>query len=78
MLSALSLAVSREGDNPVVCQKDLLKGANLQLRGRLKMKVRIKARHCNVVLVIMPTYVNFLGFPSQSNSQRWIRQDYFA
>ena len=39
VLSALSIAVSREGDNPVVCQEDLLSGANLQLRGRLKMKV---------------------------------------
>lgn len=41
VLSALSIAVSREGDNPVVCQGDLLQGANLQLRGRLKMKVSI-------------------------------------
>ena len=40
VLSALSIAVSRDGDNPVVCQKDLLQGANLQLRGRLRMKVR--------------------------------------
>lgn len=38
ILSALSIAVSRDGDNPVVCQKDLLQGANLQLRGRLRMK----------------------------------------
>ena len=38
ILSALSIAVSREGDNPTVCQDDLLKGANLQLRGRLRMK----------------------------------------
>ena len=30
--------MSRDGDNPVVGQKDLLQGANLQLRGRLKMK----------------------------------------
>ncbi len=27
ILSALSIAVSRDGDNPVVCQKDLLQGA---------------------------------------------------
>lgn len=38
ILSALSIAVSRDGDNPVVGQKDLLQGANLQLRGRLRMK----------------------------------------
>ena len=38
ILSALSIAVSREGDNPVITQKDLLQGANLQLRGRLRMK----------------------------------------
>ena len=39
ILSALSIAVSREGENSTVCQKDLLQGANLQLRGRLRMKV---------------------------------------
>lgn len=39
VLSALSLSVSRDGDNPVVCHKDLRQGANLQLRGRLRMKV---------------------------------------
>ena len=39
ILSALSVAVSRDGDAPVVEQKDLLQGANLQLRGRLRMKV---------------------------------------
>ena len=38
VLSALSIAVSRDGDSPVVGQKDLLQGANLQLRGRLRMK----------------------------------------
>ncbi|KAI6657958.1 hypothetical protein LOD99_15675 [Oopsacas minuta] len=38
ILSALSIAVSREGDTPYVCQDDLLKGASLQLRGRLRMK----------------------------------------
>ena len=38
ILSALSIAVSRDGDSPVVCQQDLLQGANLQLRGRLRMK----------------------------------------
>ena len=38
ILSALSIAVSRDGDNPLVGQKDLLQGANLQLRGRLRMK----------------------------------------
>eukprot|EP00800_Vazella_pourtalesii_P010699 TRINITY_DN2610_c0_g4_i1.p1 TRINITY_DN2610_c0_g4~~TRINITY_DN2610_c0_g4_i1.p1 ORF type:complete len:970 (-),score=246.43 TRINITY_DN2610_c0_g4_i1:85-2994(-) len=38
ILSALSIAVSREGDSPYVCQDDLLKGASLQLRGRLRMK----------------------------------------
>ena len=40
ILSALSIAVSRDGEHPVVCQKDLLQGANLQLRGRLRMKVK--------------------------------------
>ena len=39
ILSALSIAVSRDGDNPEVCHKDLRQGANLQLRGRLRMKV---------------------------------------
>ena len=34
----MSIAVSREGDSPYVCQDDLLKGASLQLRGRLRMK----------------------------------------
>ena len=38
ILSALSISVSRDGDNPIVCQKDLVQGANLQLRGRLRMK----------------------------------------
>ena len=38
ILSALSIAVSRDGDNPVICQKDLVQGANLQLRGILRMK----------------------------------------
>ena len=45
VLSALSIAVSREGDNPVVRQEDLLQGANLQLRGRLKMKVSSLSLH---------------------------------
>ncbi len=39
ILSALSIAVSRDGDTPVVNQSDLLQGANMQLRGRLRMKV---------------------------------------
>ena len=39
ILSALSIAVSRDSDSPIVEQKDLLQGANLQLRGRLRMKV---------------------------------------
>ena len=38
ILSALSIAVSRDGESPIVSQKDLLQGANLQLRGRLRMK----------------------------------------
>jgi SpoVK/Ycf46/Vps4 family AAA+-type ATPase len=38
ILSALSIAVSRDGENPVVCHKDLQQGANLQLRGALRMK----------------------------------------
>ena len=39
ILSALSIAVSRDGENPVICHKDLQQGANLQLRGSLRMKV---------------------------------------
>ena len=31
--------MSRDGDNPFITQSDLLKGASLQLRGRLRMKV---------------------------------------
>lgn len=42
VLSALSLAVSRDGDHPTVKQDDLLQGATLQLRGHLRMK----ACHC--------------------------------
>ena len=38
ILSALSIAVSREGDNPTITQSDFLQGASLQLRGRLRMK----------------------------------------
>ena len=38
ILSALSIAVSRDGDTPTVTQQDFLQGANLQLRGRLRMK----------------------------------------
>lgn len=38
VLSALSIAVSRDGDNPTVTHQDFLAGANLQLRGRLRMK----------------------------------------
>lgn len=38
ILSALSIAVSRDGDSPLITQADLLKGASLQLRGRLRMK----------------------------------------
>ena len=41
VLSALSIAVSRDGDNPKITQTDLLKGASLQLRGRLRMKVDV-------------------------------------
>ena len=39
ILSALSIAVSRDGETPLITQDDLLKGASLQLRGRLRMKV---------------------------------------
>ena len=38
ILSALSIAVSRDGENPTISQSDILQGANLQLRGRLRMK----------------------------------------
>ena len=51
ILSALSIAVSRDGDHPVVCQNDLLQGANLQLRGRLRMKVIITIiLYCTVIV----------------------------
>ena len=53
ILSALSIAVSRDGDNPVVCQKDLLQGANLQLRGRLRMKVSEVHAVCVCVCVLV-------------------------
>ena len=39
ILSALSIAVSRDGHNPMITQADLEKGASLQLRGKLHMKV---------------------------------------
>lgn len=38
ILSALSLAVSRDYDHPVICIEDFNEGARLQLRGRLQMK----------------------------------------
>eukprot|EP00026_Physarum_polycephalum_P001373 Phypoly_transcript_01374.p1 GENE.Phypoly_transcript_01374~~Phypoly_transcript_01374.p1 ORF type:complete len:556 (+),score=115.18 Phypoly_transcript_01374:1030-2697(+) len=38
ILSALSLAVSRNSEEPEICQADLIGGAKLQLRGRLQMK----------------------------------------
>lgn len=38
VLSALSIAVARQGSNAVVSQEDLLQGAKLQLRGRLQMR----------------------------------------
>jgi SpoVK/Ycf46/Vps4 family AAA+-type ATPase len=38
LLSALSVAVSRDGDNPVITHADFVQGANFQLRGRLRMK----------------------------------------
>ena len=41
ILSALSIAVSRDGETPIITQDDLLKGASLQLRGKLRMKVFI-------------------------------------
>ena len=41
ILSALSIAVSRDGETPLITQDDLLKGASLQLRGKLRMKVCI-------------------------------------
>ena len=41
VLSALSIAISRDRENPVICHKDLQQGANLQLRGALRMKVHV-------------------------------------
>ena len=38
ILSALRLAVSRNGEQPEIGQVDLIGGAKLQLRGRLQMK----------------------------------------
>ena len=51
ILSALSIAVSRDGDNPLITQSDLLKGASLQLRGRLRMKVCVCTCVCACVRV---------------------------
>ena len=56
ILSALSIAVSRDGEHPVVCQKDLLQGANLQLRGRLRMKVLM------MLLFIIINYLLYINF----------------
>ena len=53
ILSALSIAVSRDGDNPLITQADLLKGASLQLRGRLRMKVCV----CVYARVCLSVYV---------------------
>ena len=41
ILLALSIAVSRDGEAPIITQDDLLTGASLQLRGKLRMKVCI-------------------------------------
>ncbi|KAL5457433.1 hypothetical protein EMCRGX_G034692 [Ephydatia muelleri] len=56
VLSALSIAVSRDGDNPVILQQDLLQGANLQLRGRLRMKDfhRRVVPSCGLDKIIVP------------------------
>ncbi len=51
ILSALSIAVSRDRDSPVVNQNDLLEGANLQLRGRLRMKVHTYTQLMYIVTV---------------------------
>ena len=53
ILSALSIAVSRDGDNPLITQADLLKGASLQLRGRLRMKVCVCVCVCVRVRVFV-------------------------
>ena len=45
ILSALSVAVSRDGENPVITHADFVQGANFQLRGRLRMKVRMEMLH---------------------------------
>ena len=45
ILSALSVAVSRDGENPVITHADFVQGANFQLRGRLRMKVRMEILH---------------------------------
>jgi SpoVK/Ycf46/Vps4 family AAA+-type ATPase len=37
VLTALSLAVERDGSSPVICMADLEKGARLQLRSRLRL-----------------------------------------
>eukprot|EP00731_Ephydatia_muelleri_P032086 Em0023g593a len=56
VLSALSIAVSRDGDNPVILQQDLIQGANLQLRGRLRMKDfhRRVVPSCGLDKIIVP------------------------
>ena len=66
ILSALSIAVSRDGENPVICHKDLQQGANLQLRGALRMKVHVCAQlnlPCHGVHVAGATLM-FLSLPT--------------
>ena len=68
ILSALSIAVSRDGDNPMITQADLLKGASLQLRGRLRMKVSNLYVHpcvcvcvCVCVLACVMMYIHYIN-----------------
>ena len=61
ILSALSIAVSRDGETPLITQDDLLKGASLQLRGRLRMKVcmyifKFLTKHASCSLYSMAGY----------------------
>ena len=64
ILSALSIAVSRDGDSPLVHQKDLLQGANLQLRGRLRMKVSTRVTKIYLLKYsIMCTALNIIFSP---------------
>ena len=59
ILSALSIAVSRDGENPLITQADLVKGASLQLRGKLRMKVCACLMFLSLLLTISHLVCNY-------------------